>query len=592
MTKEPERELNSPREAARLGAALIDMDGVLYDSMPGHCRAWRLMFEEIGLRLPEKEFFLYEGMTGGATIDLIFKRELNKDATEKEKKELYHRKTELFNSLNRNLPMKGASKMLFVLRSGGMKTVLVTGSGQKSLLGKLSADYPGCFPVERMVTANDVINGKPDPEPYLKGALKAGLPPSNCMAIENAPLGVRSAKAAGCFTIAVTTGPIPREEFEKEGADIIFPSMPDFATWLEKEWLPLRGATLAKEIDETVEELQPSAVVVVTDINVQKHLLPLLSLSKVVVESPRVILRPGEENKDLRSVKKIWEGLEKCEATRKSLIVNIGGGMVTDIGGFAAATFKRGIRYINVPTTLLGAVDAATGGKTGINFNGYKNEIGAFHKPSAVIISSLPINTLSRREALSGYAEMLKTALIADAGLYEKLRDVDGVLGDAERLERALKRSVDIKREVTETDPFEKGLRKILNFGHTAGHAFESLSFLNGDCKESNSHDSLPHGFAVAHGMLVELILSMMLKGLARETIEEYASLLKEFYGQLPIPDSMMGQAIEVMGHDKKNEAAGKPNFTLLEGLGEPVIDCCPEIGEIEEALAIYQRFF
>lgn len=209
--------------------ALIDMDGVLYDSMPFHARSWKLMMAEQGLDLPEEEFFLYEGMTGTATIDLIFRRELGRSVSDEEARRLYARKAELFNSMGEKRLMPGAARMLRALKDAGVGRVLVTGSAQQSLLTRLEMDYPGMFDADKRVTALDVSHGKPNPEPYLKGLEKAGVPPEEAFVIENAPLGVRAGKAAGLFTIAVTTGPIPREEFVRENADLIFPSMPDFA---------------------------------------------------------------------------------------------------------------------------------------------------------------------------------------------------------------------------------------------------------------------------------------------------------------------------------------------------------------------------
>lgn len=209
--------------------ALIDMDGVLYDSMPFHARSWKLMMAEQGLDLPEEEFFLYEGMTGTATIDLIFRRELGRTVSDEEARRLYARKAELFNSMGEKRLMPGADRMLRALKDAGVGRVLVTGSAQQSLLTRLEMDYPGMFDTDKRVTALDVSHGKPNPEPYLKGLEKAGVSPEEAFVIENAPLGVRAGKAAGLFTIAVTTGPIPREEFVRENADLIFPSMPDFA---------------------------------------------------------------------------------------------------------------------------------------------------------------------------------------------------------------------------------------------------------------------------------------------------------------------------------------------------------------------------
>lgn len=215
-------------------AALIDMDGVLYDSMPFHAQAWHRLFTELGVTNSNPdEYYLYEGMTGADTIGLILKRELNRDTTLEERKQLYEMKSELFRNIGEKKLMPGASDMLAALKDLGLTTVLVTGSAQSSLIDNISTDYPGYFPRSRMVTALDVTHGKPDPEPYIRGLEKAGVSPSEAIVIENAPLGVRSGKAAGCFTIAVTTGPIPASEFEKEKADLIFPNMPTFAQWLK-----------------------------------------------------------------------------------------------------------------------------------------------------------------------------------------------------------------------------------------------------------------------------------------------------------------------------------------------------------------------
>lgn len=209
--------------------ALIDMDGVLYDSMPYHCIAWQKMFDEIGISTDSDEFFLYEGMTGEATVDLILQRELGRHTTPEEARRLYNRKAELFIQMGKKDKMPGADRMLKALEEAGIKRVLVTGSAQNSLLSRLNEDYPGAFADNMRVTAYDVTRGKPDPEPYLKGLEKGGASPGEAVVIENAPLGVRAGKGAGIFTIAVTTGPIPRKEFIKEGADLIFPSMPEFA---------------------------------------------------------------------------------------------------------------------------------------------------------------------------------------------------------------------------------------------------------------------------------------------------------------------------------------------------------------------------
>lgn len=209
--------------------ALIDMDGVLYDSMPYHALAWQRMMAEQGISTDRDEFFLYEGMTGKATVDLIFQRELGRHASDEEAARLYRRKADIFVEMGEKRKMPGADRMLRALMDRGVGCVLVTGSAQNSLLDRLDEDYPGAFPAEKRVTALDVSRGKPDPEPYLMGLKKAGVSKEEAFVVENAPLGVRAGKAAGLFTIAVTTGPIPREAFVREGADLIFPSMEAFA---------------------------------------------------------------------------------------------------------------------------------------------------------------------------------------------------------------------------------------------------------------------------------------------------------------------------------------------------------------------------
>lgn len=205
-------------------AALIDMDGVLYDSMPGHTRAWRETMLEEGLDIPADEFFLYEGMTGPATINLLMEREKGLTLPLGECQDIYARKAARFKAQGEPRPMPGAAGKLAAMKAAGLKTVLVTGSAQSTLLERLERDYPGFFPPHMRVTALDVKNGKPNPEPYLRGLQKAGVKPDEAVVLENAPLGVRAGKAAGIFTIAWTTGPIPREAFEAEGADLILGS--------------------------------------------------------------------------------------------------------------------------------------------------------------------------------------------------------------------------------------------------------------------------------------------------------------------------------------------------------------------------------
>lgn len=213
-------------------AALIDMDGVLYDSMPRHADAWMSMTSEIGMTCSREEFFLYEGMTGRATIKHLFRKYLEREATDAECETLYRRKTELFAANPHRPLMPGADMMLKALGAFNLKRILVTGSGQHTLLDALSKDYPGVFSTELMVTAADVRRGKPDPEPYQTGQQKGNIAPWESLAIENAPLGVESAFRAGCFTAAVATGPIPKESLREAGADLVFSTMQEFAMTL------------------------------------------------------------------------------------------------------------------------------------------------------------------------------------------------------------------------------------------------------------------------------------------------------------------------------------------------------------------------
>ena len=216
----------------RVRAALIDMDGVLYDSMKYHTLAWKRLADELGLHTSRDEFYLYEGMTGVATLDLLFRRELGRGIDPDEARRLYARKAAYFVEMGRKELMPGAGEVLAVLRSAGVRCVLVTGSAQSSLLERLDSDYPGAFAPADRITALDVRHGKPHPEPYLRGLEKAGVSASEAIVIENAPLGVEAGKAAGCRVCAVTTGPIPAEKMRQAGADFVFPSMTALAAAL------------------------------------------------------------------------------------------------------------------------------------------------------------------------------------------------------------------------------------------------------------------------------------------------------------------------------------------------------------------------
>ena len=225
----------------RLRAVLFDMDGVLYNSMPYHASAWHRAMAQFGYDLPEEEVYMHEGRTGTSTVNLVSRREHGVEVSDERVEEIYKVKSKFFNEFPPAEPMPGALSLLRQLKEQGLKILIVTGSGQRSLLDKLNVDYPDIFRRELMVPAFDVKRGKPDPEPYLMGLQKGKLHPDECIVVENAPLGVRAAKAAGIFTIAVNTGPLPDEALLSEGADLLFPSMQA----LSNAWSELSG-TLGK----------------------------------------------------------------------------------------------------------------------------------------------------------------------------------------------------------------------------------------------------------------------------------------------------------------------------------------------------------
>lgn len=229
-------------------AALIDMDGVLYDSMKYHTLAWKRLADELGLRTSRGEFYLYEGMTGVATLDMLFRRDLGRGIDPDEARRLYARKAAYFVEMGRKELMPGAQEVMAALRDAGVRRVLVTGSAQNSLLERLDTDYPGIFAPSDRITALDVSHGKPHPEPYLRGLEKAGVSPTEAIVIENAPLGVEAGKAAGCRVCAVTTGSIPPERMAEAGADFIFPSMTALAAALPSILHPTDNDTSAIHI--------------------------------------------------------------------------------------------------------------------------------------------------------------------------------------------------------------------------------------------------------------------------------------------------------------------------------------------------------
>ena len=305
-------------------------------------------------------------------------------------------------------------------------------------------------------------------------------------------------------------------------------------------------------------------IFILTDTNTQTLCLPTVLKSDKLKDCHLICIPSGDEHKNIESAVSIWKYLTENGANRKSLLINVGGGMITDIGGFAASTFKRGLRYINVSTSVLGAVDAATGGKTGINFQGLKNEIGVFAPADKVIINIDFFKTLDADNIRSGYAEMVKHALIDTKVEWEETLQFNLENINLDLLKPLVRKSISIKERIVEIDPHEKNIRKALNLGHTFGHAFESMSY--------RVNKPVLHGYAVMWGLLCELYLSHVKLGFPKEEILKLNKLINKFYGTFPITKNDYESLLELMTHDKKNDSA-EINFTLLSEIGEIKID-------------------
>lgn len=328
------------------------------------------------------------------------------------------------------------------------------------------------------------------------------------------------------------------------------------------------------DVEEAIERLKanmaPNMIVFIADVNT----------SCIALGQERMIVIPdGDTGKSLATVCRVWDALEDFGATRHSLVINLGGGMVTDLGGFAAATFKRGMRFINVPTTLLGAVDAAVGGKTGFNYNGLKNEIGAFAPASDVIISTRYFDTLPVEEMKSGFAEVIKHAMLSDHDEFLRLmeNDFNAPIDHNNLLER-LRHSVQVKCDIVARDPNEQGERKALNLGHTVGHAFESLAMKRGK--------PVPHGYAVAWGLVTEAVLSHILLKFPSEDVHLLGNFVRDNYRDFPFTCDDYDELLDLMRHDKKSRD-GEITCTLLTHIGDYRIDQTVSPDDVTAALDI-----
>lgn len=333
-------------------------------------------------------------------------------------------------------------------------------------------------------------------------------------------------------------------------------------------------------LPQIISEVPHDKLFLLCDETTYRLCFPLMKDFSCLSEAIHITIGSTDTHKTLDTLAHVWTELGNGGGTRHSLLINLGGGMVTDLGGFAASTFKRGIQYVNIPTTLLSMVDASVGGKTGINFNGLKNEIGVFNQPQTVIIDTEFLRTLDTENILSGYAEMLKHGLISTPENYAELLNFDLYNIDYKQLANMVGTSVAIKEHIVQEDPLEHGIRKALNLGHTAGHAFESWAL---------SRKPVLHGYAVAWGLICELYLSCIKTGFPTDIMRQTVRFIKENYGTLSVTCDDYPELYQLMTHDKKN-TAGTINFTLLGGIGDIRINQTATKEEIHEMLDFYRE--
>lgn len=326
--------------------------------------------------------------------------------------------------------------------------------------------------------------------------------------------------------------------------------------------------------------LKPTAyskIYVLVDENTSEYCLPtFLANLATEIEIEIIEIETGEEHKNIETCLQLWHSLTETGGDRKSILINLGGGVVSDLGGFVACTFKRGIDFINVPTTLLSMVDASVGGKNGVDLGQLKNQIGIIREPKAVIVNASFLETLPQLEMRSGLAEMLKHGLIFDKNYWDKFKDLSAL--NSEDLESLIHQSIEIKNKIVSEDLTENGIRKALNFGHTLGHAIESY-FL-----ENESKTKLLHGEAVAVGMILESYISLEKKILTNEEYQEIKYIIKDIFDTIDFDQNDIEKIIELLIFDKKNEF-GKIQFALLDGIGKI------KINEETDNTIIYKAF-
>lgn len=324
-----------------------------------------------------------------------------------------------------------------------------------------------------------------------------------------------------------------------------------------------------------------SKIFIIVDNNTHIHCLPnFMSKLETNLDCEIIEVEAGEAHKNIDTCVGVWNALSELGADRKALIINVGGGVVTDLGGFVACTFKRGLKYINVPTSLLAMVDASVGGKTGVDLGVLKNQVGVISSGDMVLVDTSYLDTLPQNHLKSGLAEMLKHGLIYDAAYWNKLLDLDNLT--LEDLDQLIHQSVEIKNSIVTEDPFEYGIRKTLNFGHTLGHAIESYFLLQTDKEE------LLHGEAIGIGMIMEAYISAEMLGFPKTDLEIIKKAFLKIFKKVKIDHSDHNAIIDLLKFDKKNEH-GNINFVLLEEIGKPKIDCLVENSLIIKAFEYYR---
>ncbi|MBK0401785.1 3-dehydroquinate synthase [Adhaeribacter sp. BT258] len=336
------------------------------------------------------------------------------------------------------------------------------------------------------------------------------------------------------------------------------------------------GAEAFPKLQEFLQNKAFSQVLVLADENTRRDCYPLVK--KFLPEHQILQITSGEANKTLQTCETIWQFLTEKQFDRWSVVVNLGGGVIGDMGGFCAALYKRGITFVNVPTTLLAMVDASVGGKTGVDFSGFKNQLGIFQQPTSVFIDPVFLETLSGRQLKSGYAEMIKHWLIADAAAFETQRWNGLLAADWQEL---IPEAVKIKSRIVQADPLENGLRKVLNFGHTVGHAAESY-FLQQPGRE------LLHGEAIAVGLLCESYLSEQKGLLSNSELSKIETFLASVFEKVKLTPEDIAGILPFLQQDKKN-FRGTINCVLLESIGKPVYDQPVTLAEVEKSLRYYQ---